>query len=115
MGFFSNLRNWFMGDDDDRERGASQPTWFGSADDVGDWSPLPPGWEIVSLHWHGEEPTYVRSIDDVDDSDIAGADTIRIAYTDPDSGVTIYRGVRGAEDLDGLADLIARTIAIVSP
>lgn len=78
--------------------------------------PLPDGWRIVSLHYADDRPAeIIPARGRVSDAKIAGADAIRVSYTNRSTGLTAYRTVHGAGSKAKVGDLIRRTTRVVSP
>jgi hypothetical protein len=67
---------------------------------------LPEGWDVVSLHYEGQEPRIVEADDFITNSEIGHADAIRVVHHDPESDIDAYRTIHGADDWEGLIDLI---------
>lgn len=96
-------------------RDRDSDTFTGGTVDRGDGSRLPPGWSLVGLYHHGQATTRIDATGDteVTDSEISEADALIVWYKD--AGADGYRWIHGAPDWDTLADIVDRTIIIVSP
>jgi hypothetical protein len=69
-------------------------------------SGLPEGWDVVSLHYEGQDPLILGPDDYLTDREIGQADAIRVMHYDSESDVGTYRTIHGADDWEGLVDLI---------
>lgn len=107
MGLWSRIKSWFASDrsDDDawEEPRGTADAWMNDPE-------LPPGWHFDSLYHYG---TGITKNTDPSDSDISGADSILVRYTD-DTG-TDYRWIHGATSRRAIGHLIATVTVPDSP